>query len=288
MKKYVVLMSILILISLAFTGCSNKAGSGSDDSAKRIIAVSIAPQARFVEKVCGNNFEVVTAIPAGASPENYELTVNDMKKLYSAEVYFSIGVMAEDTSILKALNKETKIVRLEEKVSQVYPELYINGGRDPHIWLSPKRAQVMVNAIADTLSELDSVNAKVYQKNAEEYSSELKTLEEEIAEKLSKANQRKFIVYHPAFSYFANDFSLEMYALEQDGKEATAKYISEMVNFAKKEKITTIFYSAENSGKQAEVFAEEIGGKAVVLEPLAYDYEENLRTLASEIGGALN
>lgn len=288
MKKYVVLVLILILISLVFTGCSSKAGSGTDDSAKRIIAVSIAPQARFVEEVCGNNFEVVTAIPAGASPENYELTVNDMKKLYSAEVYFSIGVMAEDTSILKSLNSKTEIVKLAEKVSQVYPELYINGGRDPHIWLSPKRAQVMVNAIADTLSELDSINAEVYQKNAEEYSSELKTLEEEIAEKLSKANQRKFIVFHPAFSYFANDFSLEMYALEQDGKEATAKYISEMVNFAKKEKITTIFYSAENSGKQAVVFAEEIGGKAVVLEPLAYDYEENLRTLASEIGGALN
>ena len=275
MKKYVVLVLILILISLVFIGCSSKTTSSDDDSDKRIIAVSIAPQSRFVEKVCGNNFEVVTAIPAGASPENYELTVNDMKKLYSAEVYFSIGVMAEDTSILKALNSKTEIVKLAEKVSQVYPELYINGGRDPHIWLSPKRAQVMVNAIADTLSELDSANAKVYRKNAEEYSSELKTLEEEIAEKLSKANQRKFIVYHPAFSYFANDFSLEMYALEQDGKEATAKYISEMANFAKKEKITTIFYSAENSGKQAVVFAEEIGGKAVVLEPLAYDYEEN-------------
>ena len=79
-----------------------------------------------------------------------------------------------------------------------------------------------------------------------------------------------------------------MYALEQDGKEATAKRLAELTDFAKQKNIKTIFYSAENSGRQTTAFAEEIGGKAVPLNPLAEDYIENFKKMAEAISSALN
>ena len=93
---------------------------------------------------------------------------------------------------------------------------------------------------------------------------------------------------HPAFGYFADDYSLTQYALEEHGKEADAKHMTEIIDLAKKEDIKVIFYQAEISGRQAAAFAEEIGGTAVCLEPLAADYTENLRKMAKTLAEAMN
>ena len=71
-----------------------------------------------------------------------------------------------------------------------------------------------------------------------------------------------------------------MYALEEEGKEATAQRIIEMIDFAKKENIKAIFYQAEISKEQAKSFAEEIGGKTVMLSPLAENYIDNIKDMA--------
>jgi zinc transport system substrate-binding protein len=71
-----------------------------------------------------------------------------------------------------------------------------------------------------------------------------------------------------------------MYALEEEGKEATAEHLQDMIDLAKAENIKVIFYQEEIDSSQSKAFAEEIGGKTIQLSPLAADYIENLKNMA--------
>ncbi len=270
-KTAIILLTFLILL---FSGCKSPK---KETDGKKTIAVSIAPQATFVTKVCGDKFNIVTAIPTGASPETYEPTPTEITAISDAEIYFSIGVPAEENSILPIINEKTKTVALHEKAAELYPELTEHGSRDPHIWLSPKRVIVMISAIAEAIKKLDPENAELYTKNANAYIEELQTLDSNISSSLKDLKARKFMVFHSAFGYFADDYSLWVYAIEEHGKEVSAKRLAEMADVAKKEDIRVVFYQAESSKKPALSFAEEIGGEAVMLEPLATNYTENLQ-----------
>ncbi|MDO5844443.1 MAG: zinc ABC transporter substrate-binding protein [Methanocorpusculum sp.] len=278
------IIPILIILTLIFTaGCI---GETETDSGKPVIAVSIVPEETFVKAVCGDLCDVIVMIPSGSSPETYEPTPIEMEKFSKADIYFSIGVQTEKTNILSSVSQKTKVVPLAEAVSAVYPDLDMNGGRDPHIWLSPKRAIVMVQKISDELSSVYPENAETFAASAEKYIAEIKQADEKVKSELNSVENKKFIAYHPAFGYFADEYGLKMFALEEDGKEATIQHLEKMIDLAKAEGIKIIFYQEEIDSSQAQSFAEELGGKTVKLSPLASDYTENLIKMAQAIAGA--
>ncbi len=262
--------------------------SATEASAEKpIIPVTIVPEQTFVEAVCGDLAEVITMVPPGNSPANYEPTPAEMEKFSDAALYFSIGVPTEEANILPNVGDVT-VVALQDAVAEVYPErTFESGERDPHIWLSPKRVKVMIETIAEEMSTLDPDNASVYNDNADAYIEELDELDTEIKAALEGVQSKAFIVYHPAFGYFADDYGLTMYALEEDGKEATAEHLQEMIDFAKEENIKVIFYQEEIDSSQSEAFAEEIGGETMQLTPLAANYIENLKAMAQLMAEAM-
>jgi zinc transport system substrate-binding protein len=277
------ILLILLCTCLVFLTACNKSDGVGEKSGKPVVAVSILPQQTFVKAVCGELAEVVVMVPPGYSPEHYEPTPQDMIKLSAAEVYFSIGVPVEATSVFATLPETTELVSLDEACAKVFNELSIDGERDPHIWLSPKRAAVMVQTIAEAMGGLDPENADTYSANAEKYIAELEAAAAEIRLVLEDIPQRSFIVFHPAFGYFADEFGLNMYALEKNGKEATAAVLMEMADFAKEQGIEIVFYQAEVDSSQSAAFAEEIGGRTVMLDPLSGDYIANLKSMAQAI-----
>jgi zinc transport system substrate-binding protein len=283
---YTVLSLTCVLSLLLVSGCRSQQTIKNKDE-KTIIAVTVLPQKAFVEAVCGDLAEVVTIVPPGNSPGNYEPTPQEMENFSRASVYFTIGVPTEKANILpKAENM--KIVDLPTKVAKVYPDREFSPGkRDPHIWLSPKRAKVMVKTIAETMGNLDAGNAQTYQKNAEAFLEELDRVDAEIKEAFAKIKNKRFIVFHPAYGYFADDYGLQMYALEQDGKEATPQHLQEIIDLAKADNIKVIFSQAEIDSKQPDAFAEEIGGEKVMLEPLSEDYIVNLKHMGDALVGAM-
>lgn len=280
-----------MLIVFAVFICTSCAQSSNNSQNKIVIAVSIVPQETFIKEIAGDLVEVVTLIPPGSSPETYSPTPKELQKFSQASIYFTIGVPAEQANILPAtkdLSPNTKIVDLASIVSQEYPDReFAPGERDPHIWLSPKRVKVMIDAIQKELSALDSENSDTYQKNAENYKARLDELDASIKEKLKDLPNKSFIVYHPAFGYFADDYSLEMISLEEEGKEATPQRFQEVVEIAKSKGIKVILHQAEVDSRQAKAFAEEIGGRAEKIAPLAPDYIENLEKMADILADTL-
>lgn len=283
----IALTLIVFILAFSIAGCKD---ADKKINGRVVIAVSIVPQETFAEAVCGNNFEIITMVPPGASPETYEPSPKEMEQFARASTYFTIGVPAEQARILPFAKeiKDMKIIGLHEKVAQNYPSIEIfPGQRDPHIWLSPKRVKVMIGAITGEIINLDPLNEQEYLRNAESFINELDILDKEIKKMLKDSKDKKFIVFHPAFAYLADDCGLQMYALEQDGKEATPQRLAEIIDIAKKENIEVIFYQSEMSSRQAQAFAEEIGGNTVQLEPLSPDYINNLKLMVKLIGNTV-
>ena len=286
------LLALLIIGALmVLTGCFGKQGGLPGKSIKPLVAVSIVPQETFVKAVAGDLVDVVVMIPPGKSPENYAPTPQEIEGFSRASRYFTIGIPAEDASILprtKNLNKNMIIADTAADVRKVYPDReFVPGSRDPHTWMSPKRAKIMIGTIARELSAQDPANAEVYSQNADKYIKELDYLDSEIRASLLGLQGKSFIIYHPSLGYFADDYGLVMLALEEEGKKATPKNLMDLVDTAKRENIKVVFYQAETDSRQAKTFASEIGGRAQMVDPLSADYIANLRGISQTFADVL-
>ncbi len=296
--RRVFLVILIMVFVISFVSCD------SEEAAKKpIVAVGIVPQAAFVDKVAGGMVDVVTLIPPGNSPANYQPTAREMQALSEAVIYFTLRMPTEEANILPkapGFNKNLKIVDLHEAVGELYPFIYgsdhsLDDGHDesehedikadPHLWLSPKRAIVMVERIAGELSLLDKENESVYKKNAEEYIEELKNLDKELSNLFLQQVDKEFIIYHGSYSYFADDYGLTMTSIEIDGKQATATEIRKVIESARENDIKAIFYQDEFDDNQARTVAEEIDGVVMKASPLSYDYIGSLRDFAYTVAG---
>ncbi|MGO1819451.1 MAG: metal ABC transporter solute-binding protein, Zn/Mn family [Senegalia sp. (in: firmicutes)] len=287
---------MMLIVLLALTGCSD--GELADDDGKITVAAGVPPIKGFIDAITQGDMEVVTMIPPGNSPTNYQPSPKELQKFSDAKVYFAMGVPAENSNIIpkaKDLNENIEIVNLAKGVSEVYPmrnfsededhsheEDEDHEGEDPHIWLSPKRVIEMIDIIRDKLIEISPENEETYKENAENYKDELSTIDDSIKETLKGVKNQSFIIYHPSFGYFADDYGLNMIAIEESGKEASAKRITEVIDFAKDNNIKFVFYQGEFSSTQAETIAKEIDGEAIKVNPLSEEYIENMKNISEK------
>jgi zinc transport system substrate-binding protein len=261
------------------------------DSGKMVVAVTILPQAGFVENIGGDKVEVVVMVPPGASPHTYEVTPGQMTKLSNAKMYAKVGSPVEFELAwmdkLIAVNKSMLVVDCSRGIEFMTSADPDESGQDPHIWLSVKNARVMVQNICDGLVQVDAANKSYYEENCADYLEKLTELDSELAEDLSGVKNRSFIVFHPAFGYFARDYNLKQIAVEQGGKEPDADYIVRLIEEAKEQGIRVIFVSPQYSTKSAESIAREIGGKVVIIDSLAKDFIGNMRAIESAMKQAM-
>ena len=273
-------LSIIVLISLIFAS-SCKIAETSKDS-RFTIAVSIPPLKTIVSEVAGKGVDIVTLIPPGNSPANYAPSTGILKKLEDSVIYFSVGVPAEEANIKpKAiqLNKDLIVVNLHETVGKSYPDLYIHEGRDPHIWLSPKRVKIMADEIASQLGAVDPDNADKYKINAETFKRKMDEADAYIKKGVNKLKNKEFLIYHPSLGYFADEYGLKMIAVEHEGKDASIKELGDVIDYAKRKGIKIVLYQAEFDKKQARIVADEIKGEIQMIYPLSEKYPDNLKDI---------
>ncbi len=293
-KRIKILIAVILVIGLTFVlpAC---APEGEKDG--RVgVAVTILPQAEFVEKVGGEKVRVTVMVPPGASPHTYEPKPAQMAALAEAEMYAKVGSGVEFELVwmdkLVATNKKmvvvdcSKGVTLREMAVEEEPEKH--GRMDPHIWMSPVNARIMVSNICDGLVAVDPANKGYYQQNRDAYQQQLAEIDREMREGLAAVKNRRFMVYHPAFGYFAAEYGLTMIPIERGGKEPTAAGLKNLIEQAKAQDIRVIFAEPQFNPKSAEVIAEAIGGRVVLIDALAKDYIGNLRQLLNEMLPAMD
>ncbi|WP_071515624.1 zinc ABC transporter substrate-binding protein [Geitlerinema sp. PCC 9228] len=269
------------------------------------IAVSILPQKYFVKRIGGDTTNVTVMVPPDASPATYEPKPNQLQSLSQAAVYFRIGVPFENAWMEKmtAANTDMSVVDTRQGIDlrpmnahhhhNGHHHHTNNGGAesmenpDPHIWLSPQRVKVQAQTIYETLAKMNPENRNTYKENLDEFLADIEELDGYIQEKLSGLENRKFMVFHPSWGYFAADYNLEMIPIEVGGQEPSASEMAALVKTAKQENIKVVFAQPQFNTKDAQTIAQEINGQVVSLDPLAPNWSENLRKAADTFAEVL-
>ncbi len=158
---------------------------------------------------------------------------------------------------------------------------------DPHVWLSPIEVERQARAIHAALVDLDPANEDDYDRNLAAFVQDIETLRKDIEATLADVPQRKFMVFHPAWGYFARDFDLEMLPVEIHGREPSAAELAMLIREAREENIRVIFAQPEFSTAAAETIADEIGGEVILISPLAPDWLANMRHVADTFARVL-
>ena len=123
--------------------------------------------------------------------------------------------------------------------------------------------------------------------NRDAYLQKLDAIDQELRSSLANIKNRAFIVLHPSWGYFARDYDLEQIPIEIGGKEPSAQDITRIIDEAKQRNIKIIFASPQFNPQMAEVIANEIGGRVILIDPLAKDYIANLHKVLDEMVQAM-
>lgn len=254
--------------------------------AKSQIIVSILPQKYFVERIAGEKWHIEVMIPPGHNPAVYEPAPVQMKNLSTAKIYFRVGHIGFERAWMENLKKLSPGMDIVDTSLGV--DLIRVGNRvDPHIWLSPKAVSIIAANICRALEKADPKNKGFYQNNYRLFLSDIERLDSEIQGLLSKKKKKKFMVFHPAWTYFARDYDLTQVSIENEGKHPAPSDLKRMIDEARREGIRSIVVQAQFDTHSAETISGAIKGNIIRLDPLAEEWVDNMRTMARKINGLL-
>lgn len=297
MRRSKILLSLLI-IGLYLVSCnfSGKDKENADNGRKAILTVSIPPQQYFVKQIAGSHFEINVMIPPGANPVTYDPTPGKMKKVANSVAYIKIGHLAFEKSWMSkftSVNKDLKIIDQSEysdliksKPAKSHDHSYEHShgsGIDPHIWTSPKAVKKQMKAIKEGLIELDSSHASVYEMNYRNFLSKLDSLDAFIQRSLKDINNRSFMIFHPALSYYARDYDLIQIPIESGGKEPTPSDLRKIIDAAQDQGINSVFVQRQFNTDNAETIAREIGAKVEVIDPLDSNWVDAMKDITEKL-----
>ncbi|MBP7654355.1 zinc ABC transporter substrate-binding protein [Candidatus Dependentiae bacterium] len=256
------------------------------------VFTSIEPVAYLIEKIGSNKVIVNSMIRAGESPHTYEPKPSQLAALSKADMYVKLGSGIEFESVwmpkLLKINQNMKIIDASKNVKLIKfsePDHNHENGEshecsaDPHIWLSVSNAMVMTENIKKALCIVDPANKYFYESNSNILIEELTALKRDTENKLRNIKNRKFIIFHPSFGYFADEFNLIQIPVEIGGKEPGPKQLRKIIQTAKEQNVKVIFASRSFSKKNAELIADEIKGKVQEIDELSKDYIKNLKKI---------
>ncbi|QVL48476.1 MAG: zinc ABC transporter substrate-binding protein [Thiocapsa sp.] len=262
------------------------------------VFVTVAPLETFVSRIGGDHVRVDALVRPGQDPHAYEPTARRIAALADADLYVRVGVGFEDAWMprLLAANPGMRVLDARDGLEVRRKDAghdhddhghgHDHGDFDPHVWTSPARVKIMGARIRDALADLAPEYAADFAANDARFAADLDALDTEIRARLSGVENRRFMVYHPAWGYFAEDYALEQVAIEREGKEPGARALTAMIEQARREGIRVIFVQPQLNPASAEQVARSIGGQVAVIDPLSGDYFENLRQVAELIAGA--
>ncbi|MBN1642245.1 MAG: zinc ABC transporter substrate-binding protein [Anaerolineae bacterium] len=291
----------LLLVLVVGAGCARASGTAAGQALQ--VTVSILPQQYFVDRIGGEHVQVGVMVEPGANPATYEPKPEQLVALSRSALYFRIGVPFEDVWMPKiaAANPEMTIVDTAAGIDRIPiadhdhgedhdegehdegPE----GALDPHIWLSPRLVAIQAQHIADALIAAAPAHEARFRDNLAAFLAEIEALDAEIADTLSGVSGARFLVFHPSWGYFAQDYGLEQIAIEVGGQEPSAQELARLIETAKADGIRVVFAQPEFSTVDARTIAGEIGGQVLLVSPLAPDWLANMQRVAETFAQAL-
>lgn len=296
------LLVVALVVAPACEGCRGKSGG------KTQVVCSIFPVYDLTRRVAGADADVVLLLPPGQNEHEYSPTSREIANVAHSQLGVMVGlgldawmtkVMETAAPAAKTLQLGTKVetrtIDLEmvgdeaadkarEQAGQAGHESHKQGAPDPHVWLDPRRARTMLEAIADELVAVDPAHAAGYRARAGDAGLSLDALDRELDRRMSALKTRGFITFHGSFGYFAERYHLQILAVIEPfpGAAPTGEYIRQVLDVVSKKHVPALFSEPQLDPRPAKTIADAAHVPLGVLDPVgggpeASDYEHMLR-----------
>lgn len=295
-------MKAFMKVSIAVFLLVSMVGSRAYGQEKLKVFVSILPQKFFIEQIGKEAVDVDVMVQPGASPHTYEPKPQQMVAISRTRLYFAIGVQFEKAWLkrIASSNPAMKIINTHEGIEKVpmishghdkevghQVHSHEEGEPDPHIWLSPPLVLIQARNILVALQKADPPNFELYEANYRSLASKIIDLDSELRKIFKAKKGLSFMVFHPAWGYFARSYGLSQIPIELEGKEPKPAQLKKLIQEARDKNVKIIFLQPQFSARSAEQVAKEIGGQVVTVDPLALDWEANMKEVAEKFHNAL-
>lgn len=297
MKK---LLAAACTLGLLLSACSAPAASQPEDDGKLHILATTYPVYLFTTAVTEGVDSVEVSLLVNQQTSclhDYTLTVNDMKAIEGADVIVMNGAGLEDFMDDALAASEAPVIDCSEGI-ELLPALGHEGHDhdteyDPHIWMNEESAAVMMNNIVHGLGEVDEGNLERYTENGTAATALLPGDDPRLAELTCPY----LITFHDGFQYFAQDNGLTLLKAieEEEGSEASAAEIQEIVSLIREYDIPAIFTEVNGSDATAQAISREtgcevyqldmiMGGDGTGIQPYIDAMQKNMDTIVEALG----
>lgn len=304
------ILSMLLSVLLLLPGCA-QAPSGSSQEEGLTVLATTYPVYLFARTVAqGVEGVTVERLNTGSVSclHDYTLSVDDMKKIEGADVIAMNGAGLEDfmddalAASSAAVIDCSQGVALFENADHIHEEGdggHDHGHWDPHYWMDPGNAAVMVRNLQEGFALADPDHGDAYARNGEEAAGQLPSFAGDCTQALEGAEGASLITFHDGFHYFAQALGLPLLASieEEEGSEASAMEINEITQLVKEHQLPVIFTEVNGSDATANAISRETGCQVAQLTMLMDGPEEgdlstylegvrsNVNTIVSFFGG---
>ena len=224
--------------------------------------------ADIVRNVAREHADVVSIVPSGVGPEDYEPQPADAQLLADADLIVSNGVGLDDF-LQKLLQSGTGGQTPQLVLGSGIPTLTVDGQQNPHFWLDPSLvAQYYVPAIVGALSTIDPAHGADYGAAGMSYVDQLVTLDAQLRDVVATIPEadRKLVTFHDAFPYLAAHYGFELVGaiLANVGAEPSAAELARLVDLVRAAGVRAVFSEAQFNPELAQTLAQEAGVTSVV------------------------
>ena len=270
-------LTVLFLV----TACITPAAAGAR---KLKVAVSILPQAYFVERIGGNRVELQVIMPKYADHDSFEPTPKQLLALSQADIYIKIGIAhfnfeQKYVDPLAKTHKGITIVNMAEGIP-IRPD-------DPHIWISPDTVKLSACNVYKSLVSRDPASKEFFKNNLDVFLKEIVELDSRSQKLFSGKKGASFLIFHPALGYFAGHYGLKQMVIDAEGKPPSALQLRRLVDEAKAKKINIILVQKGIDHKSAAAIAEEIHARLIDIDPMEKNWLSNTWDIAQKVTEAL-
>ena len=318
--KYLKTITAAIAAITLLAACGGRHAGG--DGARADMVVTILPIKYLVENITGDDFRIDVLVPSGASPETFEPTPKQYIALNEARMVFSTGLIDFENALLARMQNKERLTDLSRGIELMegscshdhthaaqqhdgededhrhdeadhrhdgHDHNAASGhghmhGIDPHIWTSPQELRIMARNAFEAIARQFPDSAK-YRTAYRSLDERLERLDARCRQMCEASEARAFVIYHPALTYYARAYGLEQIAIENDGKEPSAKHLARIIDEARDKGVTCLLYQSQYPRSVVDIVARDMGVECREIDPLAEDAERNIMAVTELITG---